>query len=73
MAIYMQHDLLPAAMPEYWASTGNTVGNIMTWLNVPTDMGNVALTNLEAAATDHCSALSYVLPRNRSRRWRGQT
>ena len=62
MAIYQQHDFVPTEVLDHWSSNGNTVGDIMSWLQVPNELGNAVLGNLEAHASAHCSVLSYVTP-----------
>ena len=62
VAMYSQHDFVPAEMFASWAAHGNRVGSILERLMLPTDVGNAVLADIGVHAGDHVSVVSYITP-----------
>ena len=62
IAMYNQHDFVPSEMYTSWAAHGNTIGSILEWLMLPTDVGNAVLSEVGVHAGDHVSVVAYVTP-----------
>ena len=60
--LYNQVDFVPPAKLAEWHASGDTVGAIMEWLLIPTDVGNALLAEIDVPASDHVSAISSIAP-----------
>ena len=60
--LYNQVDFVPPAKLAEWHANGDTVGAIMEWLLIPTDVGNALLAEIDVPASDHVSAISSIAP-----------
>ena len=55
-------DFVPPSKLAEWHASGDTVGAIMEWLLIPTDVGNALLAEIDVPASDHVSAISSIAP-----------
>ena len=44
--IYNQYDFIPSDYLAFWQASGNSIGNILEWLEIPVNLANALLTTI---------------------------
>ena len=60
-----QYDFVPDEILSQWVANNYVVGGILAWLQIPNDIGNALLMEIEVHAQDHVSVTGFITPAER--------